>query len=224
MQQEHLMRIWFAAWNGDIQRAREEYDRREAGLERFQEMQKEDRIPERCKSQKHALTEATVGWQKDGRWRCKECRNAWSKKRWRKVHPQRRKIGPKKKLSWPKQQEVALKYRDGALTRNLVAEYNVSKPAILRAVRNAGVPVLDRNVAARIAQPKGSSSHLSPAQREQIVARYIKGESSADIGVVFDVAPMTVLRTIRNAGVSARTRSESMKMSHANRRATGRTA
>lgn len=225
MRNEQMMRIWFAAWNGDIQRSRDEYDRREAGIARFHVLLKEGRIPDRCKSRKHALTEETVAWSKGGRWRCTECRNDWQNRNWRRVHPQRRKVGPKKKLSWTKQREVAALYRDGMLTRDLVIRFGVAKPTILRAVRNAGVTVRGRQESARIAQPKGESPHLTPNQRLKIVARYNQNESSSDLSAAFGVSSMTILRTIRNAGVPARTRSESMKISHAQRKhtTTGRT-
>jgi transposase-like protein len=218
MRNEQLMRIWFTAWNADIQRARDAYDRREAEIARFHVLLGEGRLPPRCRAGKHKLSEGSVYWAKNGRWRCAGCHKEWQKRQWRKVHPKRRKVGPKKKLSWVRQRELAAKYRDGASTMDLVAEYNVSRPTVLRAVRNSGVPVRGRVESARLRQPKGTGIHLTAEQKQQIVARYNQHENSADLASEFGISAMTVLRTIRASGGTVRSRSESLKISHASRR------
>lgn len=226
MRNEQLMRIWFAGWNADIQRARDAYDRREAEIARFHVLLGEGRVPERCRSGRHQITEGAVYWSKNGRWRCSACLKDWQKKRWRKVHPKPRKVGPKKRLRPAQQREIAAKYRDGATTGDLVAEYNVSRMTILRAVKEAGVPVRGRLESARMRQPRGTGLRLTDEQKQQIVVQYVEGASSHDLALTFGISQMTLLRVVRASGATVRSKSESMKISHANRRkpTTGRAA
>jgi transposase-like protein len=223
MRNEHLLRIWYSAWNADIQRAREAYDEHEAGIARFHVLLGVGRIPQHCRAGSHELDEQSVYWDRHGRWRCMECRNVWQRKNWRKTHP--RKAGPKKKISWVRRKEIAELYKAGTPTRDLAAQYKVSKPTILRELRTAGVPIRDRVESSRMMQPKGLSSQLTAEQRTEIVARYNNSETSNALAEDFGVSPMTILRTVKNAGVTPRGKSEALKIYYANRTTkTGRIA
>lgn len=210
----------FDLWNAGVQRSIAEYHRREVELEQFSQRYSVGEIPDRCKSGKHQLSEASV-LMRNGSWRCMPCQNEATRRSWRRAHPKR---PPVLKIGAVKRAEMARKYKAGVLVRDLAAEYRVSRPTVIRMLRLAQVPIRGQQESARMAQPKGYSQ-LSTEQRLAIVARYINREGSSDLAEEFGVSPMTILRTLRSARVPRRSKSESLKISYENRRTrTGRIA
>lgn len=92
--------------------------------------------------------------------------------------------------------EAVERYRAGASSRMLAKRYGVHRRTILRRLRAAGVSIPQRS------GPRGRRRIDVPL--DEVVRRYVAGESTEGLGRAFGVAGSTIGRWLKQLGVALR--------------------
>lgn len=94
------------------------------------------------------------------------------------------------RLTTADQADIAARYSQGALSRQLAESYGVSKTSIVNLLREAGVPVRYQS--------------LDDSQVQEVIQRYAAGASLVAVGKAYGVSAETVRNLFKKHGVTLR--------------------
>jgi DNA invertase Pin-like site-specific DNA recombinase len=111
----------------------------------------------------------------------------------------------KRKLTPEQDTMVAEMYAAGATTRALSKAFGVSRPIIVKTIERLGVSMRSSTAATALYYARGGTRHAKTADHQQtICALYLAGHSAAKIGAKLSVHETTVLKVLKQIGITRR--------------------